>query len=62
MYIAYSALKNEKTGGREPIEDPTTQIRYRAYQQVCEKHKREIAQIQQYLPGWFPKFDYTTKY
>jgi hypothetical protein len=60
MHIAYSAF-NDDNKSHQNIDDPETQIRYRAYQQACEKHKQNIVQIQKYIPGWFPKFDYNTK-
>ncbi len=62
MYIAYSAFKSSTDDHRFTTDDPLTQARYRGYQQACKKHRDSIAQIQKYLPGWFPKFDYNTKY
>lgn len=61
MYIAYSALNDDHNKDHQTIDDPTTLLRYRAYQQACKKHQAYIAQIQKYIPGWFPKFDYNTK-
>lgn len=60
MYIAYSALNNNDNKSQEHTDDPLTQLRYRAYKQACEKHRHNIAQIQKYMPGWLPKFDYNT--
>jgi hypothetical protein len=59
MHIAYSALNNDNNKSPD-TEDPTTQLRYRAYQQACKKHQHHITQIQKYIPGWHPKFDYNT--
>ena len=59
MYIAYSALNNDNNKSPENT-DSTTQLRYRAYQQACKKHLEYIAQIQKYIPGWYPKFDNNT--
>jgi len=63
MYIAYSALQNPLPGGQQQPElnQPETpsnelQLRYHAYQTVCNKYRQEIAAIQQYIPGWQPKF------
>ena len=58
MYIAYSAINDITSKGHETTKDPITQIRYRAYQQTCKKHKQSIAQIQKFIPGWYPKFDH----
>lgn len=62
MHIAYSALNNDDNKSRENVDDPTTQLRYRAYQQACKKHQAYIAQIQKYIPGWYPQFDHNPKY
>ena len=62
MHIAYSALNNDDNKSRENVDDPATQLRYCAYQQACKKHHAYIAQIQKYIPGWYPKFDNNTKY
>jgi len=61
MHIAYSALNDDTQNSHQNIDDPETQIRYRAYKQACKKHQAYIAQIQKYIPGWYPKFDYNTK-
>ena len=59
MHIAYSAL-HPVTQTSHPNETATPQhellLRYQAYQTICAKYNREIAAIQQYLPGWQPKF------
>ena len=60
MYIAYSALNDDTHKSHQNIDDPETQLRYRAYKQACKKHQVDIAQIQKYIPGWYPKFDYNT--
>ena len=57
MYLAYSALRiDERTKETEKITDKETLLRYRAYLDTCNKHAHELAIIQQYLPGWMPKF------
>jgi hypothetical protein len=61
MYIAYSALNDDSQSSHQNIDDPITQLRYRAYQQTCKKHQADIAQIQKYIPGWYPQFNYNTK-
>lgn len=61
MHIAYSALNNDDNKNHQNIDDPETQLRYRAYKQACKKHQANIAQIQKYIPNWYPKFDYNTK-
>lgn len=57
MHIAYSALNNNNGNSPENSDDPTTRLRYEAYQQACKKHREHITQIQKYLPGWYPTFD-----
>ena len=61
MYIAYSALRNPPSGRQQQTnnaEAETTftelQLRYQAYQNTCSKYRREIAAIQQHIPGWQP--------
>jgi len=63
MYIAYSALQNPLPGGQQQTDHAqaeTTgteiQLRYQAYQTICSKYRREIAAIQQHIPGWQPRF------
>jgi len=60
MYIAHSALRNlnprRKTKNRPALAADQTQNRYQAYQTICHKYRREIADIQKYIPGWQPKF------
>jgi hypothetical protein len=59
MYIAYSALQ-QQTDNKEhnhtlqPDHEPL--LRYLAYQAACNKYSKEIAAIQQYIPGWMPAF------
>ncbi|MDF2433216.1 MAG: hypothetical protein JWP44_2847 [Mucilaginibacter sp.] len=57
MYLAYSAL-NSTDNQQQQQNEPTNELmlRYQAYQTTCSKYHREIAAIQQYLPGWMPKF------
>ncbi|GAB2983932.1 hypothetical protein GCM10027049_21770 [Mucilaginibacter puniceus] len=62
MYIVYSALNKDIDKSRQSTDDSTTQLRYLAYKQACKKHQAYIAQIQKYIPGWYPKFDHNTKY
>jgi hypothetical protein len=62
MHIAYSALQpdnyqdmQQQTASNSPaVPDNESLLRYRAYQTTCSKYRREIAAIQQYLPGWAP--------
>jgi hypothetical protein len=61
MYIAYSVLRGQPTGAAPYAETETTetlsaelQLRYQAYQDICNKYRLEIAAIQKYLPGWRP--------
>jgi hypothetical protein len=65
MYIAYSALRQQPTAVAQLTEtsqteslNPELQLRYEAYQNVCNKYRREIADIQKFLPGWQPEFYY----
>jgi hypothetical protein len=57
MYIAYSALQPMQQPNNTP-EKPGNELllRYQAYQTTCSKYRREIADIQKYMPGWQPKF------
>ena len=62
MYLAYSAINNNDNtifgdSGKDGAETELS-IRYRAYQNTCEKFRKEIAAIQNYLPGWTPEFTY----
>ena len=57
MYIAYSALRTpEQTAQLRKFADPEEEQRYRAYLDACNKHAQHLAIIQQYMPGWMPKF------
>lgn len=64
MYIAHSALKpapiaigaSRKTKNRPALAAEQPQNRYQAYQTICQKYRREIADIQKYIPGWQPRF------
>ena len=61
MYVAYSAinqLQNLPQGKQQAEPQNELQLRYRAYQEACNKYGHEIAAIQKYLPGWEPKFSY----
>ena len=61
MYIAYSVLRGQSATAAPYAEttqteglNPEQQIRYEAYQDICNKYRREIADIQKYMPGWQP--------
>ncbi|MGN6398748.1 MAG: hypothetical protein ACTHMI_24485 [Mucilaginibacter sp.] len=57
MHLAYSAINqanNHLQTGKQTQPDNERMLRYQAYQQTCEKYRREIAAIQKYLPGWLP--------
>lgn len=57
MHIAYSALNNSHQQQNQALQPETElQLRYQAYQTVCNKYSREIIAIQKRLPGWMPKF------
>ena len=64
MYLAYSAMSaiNNQPQSMEAEEHINHEIalRYKAYQATCNKFSREIAAIQQYMPGWMPKFSSLT--
>jgi len=60
MHLAYSAINTINNCAHqhnllnEDQSDYELMLRYQAYQTVCNKYSREIAAIQQYLPGWVP--------
>ena len=63
MYIAYSALRHPPVAQAPPTETenpealtPDLLLRYEAFQNICNKYRREIADIQKFLPEWQPKF------
>jgi hypothetical protein len=62
MHLAYSAISTINTNAQlsnhlqQDQPDNELMLRYQAYQTACNKYSREIAAIQQYLPGWAPKF------
>jgi len=60
MYIAYSALHDLNTQNEQNNQNQTAanqpQKRNQAYRTICSKYRREIADIQKYIPGWQPKF------
>jgi len=63
MYIAYSALRHQPAAKARPTETensgtltPELLLRYEAFQNICNKYRREIADIQKFLPEWQPKF------
>jgi hypothetical protein len=60
MYIAYSALRDLNPQNEQNNQNQTAanqpQNRNQAYQTICSKYRREIADIQKYIPGWQPKF------
>ncbi|HEY4197561.1 MAG TPA: hypothetical protein VGM63_18600 [Mucilaginibacter sp.] len=53
MHLAYSAFN---TIAHTETVNSTIIIRLKAYQDICEKYKREITAIQKYLPNWAPAF------
>jgi len=55
MHIVYNALK---TQGRSGEKNNITHKKYKAYTEICNKYKHEIAAIQKYIPGWQPAFNY----
>jgi hypothetical protein len=62
MHLAYSAINTtdnyqyQSSVMNNDQPDNELMLRYQAYQTACNKYSREIAAIQQYLPGWAPKF------
>jgi hypothetical protein len=57
MHIAYSAIRgvNSQIIIKQPVAaNPQHALRLKAYQETCQKFNKEIAAIQQYLPGWAP--------
>ncbi len=57
MYLIYSALQHEVKPNTDAQQHNEKQLRYEAYQAVCEKYRHEIAEIQKYLPNWKPRFE-----
>jgi len=59
MYIAYSALQaaiQQSVPNQAESQSTEIYLRYQAYQAICSKYKREIAEIQKYFPEWVPAF------
>ncbi len=58
MHLAHSALQDtiKQISPVNTMEEEHLNIRFRAYQAVCNKYNREIAAIQKYIPGWVPVF------
>ncbi|HEY2583045.1 MAG TPA: hypothetical protein VGI43_14625 [Mucilaginibacter sp.] len=62
MHIAYLSVDTIDSNLIPLTDEPDkriiseTQLRYLAYQTVCNKYSDEIASIQKYIPGWMPKF------
>ena len=59
MHIAYSALQQSTTDNQYnemPQPDHEPLLRFQAYQEVCNKYNKEIAEIQKYIPDWVPAF------
>ena len=59
MYIAYSAIQKQNDHDQQnSTVSPNHEqfIRYQAYIETCAKYSKEIAAIQQYIPGWTPTF------
>ncbi len=58
MHLAHSALQNT-IRQTSPVNTPEVEhlnIRFEAYQAVCNKYSKEIVAIQKYIPGWVPAF------
>ena len=61
MHIVYSAINTNLTSrhlhdnGHAQTQNEIA-VRYKAYQDTCDKYRHEIAAIQKYIPGWIPKF------
>jgi len=61
MYLAYSAINNNNTPSGNvsaDVAETEVSLRYKAYLNTCEKFRKEIAAIQNYLPDWTPEFTY----
>ena len=56
MHLAYSAL-NLNNQSKNTTEK-TVLVKYKAYQETCNKYTQEITAIQKYFPNWQPKFNY----
>jgi len=58
MHLAHSALQNtiRQISPVNTMEEEQLNIRFKAYQAVCNKYSREITAIQKYIPGWVPAF------
>jgi hypothetical protein len=63
MHLVYSALQQTAVFENQhyiemEIENEQYEplLRYRAYEAACQKHTKEIAAIQKYMPGWMPTF------
>ena len=57
MYLAYSALRSPSEDQNTPHEPLNQlQLRYQAYQTICNKYSSHIVEIQKYFPGWWPGF------
>ncbi|MDB5003517.1 MAG: hypothetical protein JWQ34_1742 [Mucilaginibacter sp.] len=58
MHIAYSALQNtnNQTAQAKPTTVDQLSIRFKAYQNACNKYSKEITAIQKYIPGWVPAY------
>lgn len=56
MQLVYSALKPTKHS--KNTTEKTVLVKYKAYQEICNKYAHEITAIQKYFPNWEPKFNY----
>ena len=56
MRLVYSALK--PTDQSKITTEKTVLVKYKAYQEICNKYTQEITAIQKYFPNWQPKFHY----
>jgi hypothetical protein len=61
MYIAYSVLRGRQAGAVHLAQTNETgplntelQLRYQAYQDICNKYRHEITAIRKYFPNWRP--------
>jgi hypothetical protein len=54
MHIAYSAIQPITPQPANQTANQQQSIRLKAYQATCSKFSKEIAAIQQYIPGWVP--------
>jgi len=58
MHLIYSALRDLDNIADQHQSKDNSEIclRYQAYTEACQKHKRYLADIRKYFPGWVPPF------